>query len=79
MDTLEGLHMYNTVQNYFESHEESRKRRETINFTSSFRNHVECVSISFLFFFLYIFFDNTFVAHMLYVCNNAHGFVFTHA
>lgn len=43
MNTLGGLHMYNTVQNYLESHKESRKRCEMITFLR-FEN-VECISI----------------------------------
>lgn len=36
MDTLEDLHMYNTVENHFESHKESRKGHdEMIEFLCS--------------------------------------------
>lgn len=44
MDTLEGLHMYNTVKNHLESHKESRKGHGNDKFFS-FQNHIARISI----------------------------------
>lgn len=71
MDTLEGLHMYNTVQNHLESHKESRKRREMMNI-SSFRNYVECILISFLFSFQIFFFFIICLWHICCTCATMH-------